>query len=66
MQESNDGTARIARLKFACGERIKIDSQGYLKEKLYRTMWIICFNWFLFKTDYVTDRGTNSVLCLVQ
>lgn len=27
-QESNDDTARIARLEFACGGRVKIDSQG--------------------------------------
>lgn len=43
-QESNDGTARIARLEFACGEHVKIDSQGYSKEaipRLYGTMPVI-------------------------
>lgn len=33
-QESNDGTARIARLEFACGERVKTDNQGYSKEAI--------------------------------
>lgn len=43
-QESNDGTACIARLEFAYGERVKTDSQGYLQRassELYGAMSVI-------------------------